>query len=82
MAIVHGGMNGIHEVLYKEVPLIVLPFSGDQICNAGRVHHHNLGIHLQESDITVSGVADAIKSLRVDEGNYQENVKHLKKTFV
>ena len=80
IAIVHGGMNGIHEALYNEIPLIVMPFSGDQMSNAGRVHHHSLGIHLQESDITVSGIADAIK--RVDEGNYRENVKHLKKSFV
>ena len=76
MAIVHGGMNGIHEALYNEVSLILTPFSGDQMSDTGRVHHHSLGIHLQESDITVSGIANAIK--RVDEGNYRENVKRLK----
>ena len=80
IAVVHGGMNGIHEALYNEVPLIVLPFNGDQMSNAGHVHYHSLGIHLQESDITVSGIVDAIK--RVDEGNYRENVKCLKKSFM
>ena len=80
MAIVHGGMNGIHESLYNEVPLIVLPVKGDQMSNAGRIHHQGLGIHLQDSDITVSGVIKAIKE--IDEGAYRENVRRLKKSFV
>ena len=80
MAIVHGGMNGIHESLYNEVPLIVLPVNGDQMSNAGRIHHQGLGIHLQDSDITVSGVIKAIKE--IDEGAYRENVRCLKKSFI
>ena len=80
MAIVHGGTNGVHESLYNEVPLIILPGNGDQMANAGRVHHQGLGIHLHESDITESGVIEAIK--KIDEGAYRENVQRLKKSFV
>ena len=80
IAIVHGGINGVYESLYNEVPLIVLPGGGDQMANAGRVHHQGLGIHLQGSDITESGVIEAIK--KIDEGAYRENVQRLKKSFV
>lgn len=80
MAIVHGGMNGIHESLYNEVPLIVLPGNGDQMANAGRVHHQGLGIHLQDFNITESSVFEAIK--QIDEGAYRKNVHRLKKSFI
>ena len=80
VAIVHGGMNGIHESLYNEVPLIVLPYGADQMANAGRVHHQGLGIHLQDSNITAASVAEAIK--QIDEGAYRENIRHLKKSFI
>ena len=80
MAVVHGGMNGIHESLYSGVPLIVLPINGDQMANAGRVHHQGLGIHLQDSNVTESSVFETIK--QIDKGAYRENVQRLKKIFV
>ena len=80
MAIVHGGTNGIHESLYNGVPLIVLPINGDQMSNAGRVHHQGLGIHLQDCDVTESSVFETIK--QIDKGAYRENVQRLKKIFV
>ena len=79
LAIVHGGMNGIHEALYNEVPVIVLPVNGDQKANAGRVHYSGLGIHLKESNITSAGVQEAIK--QVDEHEIRENIERLKKSF-
>lgn len=78
VAIVHGGANGVHESLYNEVPLIVLPVNGDQMANAGRVHHQGLGIHLQ--DVTESSIFEAIK--QIDEGAYRKNVQRLKKSFI
>ena len=78
VAIVHGGANGVHESLYSEVPLIILPINGDQMANAGRVHHQGLGIHLQE--VTESSILEAIK--QIDEGAYRQNVQRLKKSFI
>ena len=80
MAIVHGGMNGIHESLYNEVPLIVIPGNGDQMANAGRIHHQGLGIHLQDFNVTGSSVFEAIK--QIDEGAYRNNIQRLKKSFI
>jgi glucuronosyltransferase len=80
VAIVHGGANSVHESLYNEVPLIVLPGNGDQMANAGRVHHQGLGIHLQDSNVTESSVFEAIK--QIDEGAYRRNVHRLKKSFI
>ena len=80
VAVVHGGMNGIHESLYNEVPLIVVPGNGDQMANAGRVHHQGLGIHLQDFNVTESSVFEAIK--QINEGAYRKNIERLKKSFV
>ena len=46
MAILHGGANGIHEALYNEIPVIVLPHFGDQMYMAGRISHNGLGVYM------------------------------------
>ena len=79
VAIVHGGANSVHESLYNEVPLIVMPSGWDQMANAGRVHHQGLGIHLQHFNVTESSVFEAIK--RIDAGAYRKNIQRLKKSF-
>ena len=80
MAILHGGTNGLHEALYNEVPPVVLPVAGDQFANAGRVQYQHLGIHIPASNLSKTSLVDAIRS--IDEGSYQTNVAHLKKSFV
>ena len=80
MALLHGGSNGLHEALYNEIPPIVLPMAGDQYANAGRVHYHNLGIHISTSNLTTASLTDAIR--RIDGGNYRSNVANLKRRFV
>jgi len=52
MAIMHGGMNGINEALYNGVPVIALPFNGDQGVTSGILQHRGLGIKLDWQNVT------------------------------
>ena len=79
LAIVHGGANGLHECLDSGVPLIVLPGHTEQIGNAGRVHHHRLGIHLNRDGLTAEQVYQSI--LEIDSGDYRQNVAKIQKVF-
>ena len=79
LAIVHGGANGVHESLNSGVPVIVLPKMVEQIGNAGRVHHHRLGIHLNQQGLTAEQVYQSI--VEIDSGDYRENVRKLQKVF-
>ena len=79
LAIMHGGANGVHESLHSGVPLILVPGMVEQIGNAGRVHHHQLGIHLNKQGLTAEQVYQSI--VEIDYGDYRENVRKLQKVF-
>ena len=80
MAILHGGANGVHEALYNEVPVIIVPQFGDQLMLAGRISHNKLGIHIPSNKLSSSTIADAIKE--VDNEVYVKNIQRLKKIFI
>ena len=80
MAILHGGANGIHEALYNEVPIIVLPHFGDQLSLAGRIHYNKLGVHIPPANLSASSISDAIRE--IDERDYTQSMKKLKKILV
>ena len=80
VAILHGGINGLNEALYNEVPVIVIPSFGDQEVLAGRVHHHKYGIHLPTINLSASSLSDSINKIRKKE--YTQSLKRLKKIFV
>ena len=80
MAIMHGGANGVHESLHSGVPLIVLPLTNEQVANAGRVHNHRLGIHLNRNTLTAEQITKSIQE--IDSGDYWENVHTIQKMFV
>ena len=80
MAILHGGANGVHEALYNEIPVILLPQFGDQMFLAGRISHSNLGVHILPKNLSSLSISDAIK--KVDNGDYVRNIRRLKKIFI
>ena len=57
-AIQHEGANGIHEALYNEVLVIVLPQFGHQQL-AGCVHYNKLGVHSPPANLPASSIFDA-----------------------
>ena len=79
MAIMHGGANGVHESLHSGVPLIVLPLMTEQVANAGRVHNHHLGIHLNRNTLSAEQITKSIQE--IDSGDYRENVRTIQKMF-
>ena len=60
MAIVHGGMNGVHEAIAYGVPIIVIPFWTDQGDVAARLHNSGAGIQILESQLSVTTLSSAI----------------------
>lgn len=80
MVILHGGANGVHEALYNEVPIILLPQFGDQMSLAGRITRNKFGVHIPSENLSSSSISDAIKE--IDNGDYVNNIQRLKKIFV
>jgi glucuronosyltransferase len=81
MAILHGGANGVHEALYNEVPIVVVPqFLGDQIMIANRISHYKLGVHIPATNLSLSSISGAIRE--IDDGDYVSNIHRLKKIFI
>ncbi len=68
----HAGANGVYESLHSGVPLILVPGMIEQNANAGRLHHHRLGIHLNKEGFTAEQVYQII--VEIDSGDYRENV--------
>jgi len=51
ISITHGGGNSFHESLVQQVPMIVIPFFGDQPLVAKKVEELKIGINLVKNDI-------------------------------
>ncbi len=79
VAILNGGMNGIHEALYYNIPVIVIPFGLDQPVTASRVQYQKLGIQLHSSEVTINRVSSSIKE--IESGTYRARVEKQSKIF-
>ena len=63
MAIVHGGMNGVHEAIAYGVPIIVIPFWNDQGDVAARLHNSGAGIQILRNQLSVETLWAAISRI-------------------
>ncbi|XP_072030631.1 UDP-glucuronosyltransferase 2C1-like [Amphiura filiformis] len=71
----HGGLNGVYEALYHEVPMILIPLiAPDQWDNAARVVSKGMGLQLDSKMITEENLSEAI--FEVLSKRYQEKVSH------
>ena len=80
MAIMHGGMNGINKALYNGVPIIALPFNGDQGVTSGILHHHGLGIKLDWQNVTPERIEESVNC--IESGNYHKRASSIRKMFL
>ena len=64
MAILHGGMNGVHEAISYGVPVIAIPFWSDQGDVAARLHHAGAGIQILRQHLTVNTLSAAIQDVQ------------------
>lgn len=62
-AIVHGGNNSTNEALRAGVPLVSVPFGGEQVMNARRAVALGVARALEVERLSRSSVADALKAL-------------------
>lgn len=79
VAILHCGMNGVHEALYNKVPVLCLPFGMDQYDVALHITHQKLGLSLQPQEVNQDSLAEAVQSLQ--EPVFQANVKKISLLF-
>jgi UDP-glucoronosyl and UDP-glucosyl transferase len=80
--ITHGGMGGIKESIFYEVPMLVYPLDlhYDQTGNALKIEHHGIGLR---GSFGFERVADMkIKILKIIEDDlYRENINMLNRTI-
>jgi len=70
-AVAHGGHGGVVKALSCGVPLVVIPFRGDQGENARRVEWSGAGRRLPPRRLSASRLNEAVRSL-LDEPSYRE----------
>ncbi len=70
--ITHAGMNSTTEALYHGVPLVAVPFFGDQLMNADVIASHGAGVTLDRRALDATAITNAVRSVLTDRG-YRDN---------
>ncbi|UJF31875.1 macrolide family glycosyltransferase [Paenibacillus hexagrammi] len=70
--ITHGGMNSVHEALYFDVPLIVVPIAADQPIVASRIAELGAGRVLDISTLTVEILRESVQDVLLTD-TYRHN---------
>lgn len=78
--ITHGGLNSIHEGLYCDLPLLVVPQQTEQTFNAMRVVELGAGLMLQQDALTANALCDCVHQLLAD-GRYKAQAQRIGETL-
>ncbi|XP_023705438.1 UDP-glucuronosyltransferase 2C1 isoform X2 [Cryptotermes secundus] len=70
----HGGLLGTLEATYNGVPVVGIPFFGDQRNNLANLAARGMGIILEYSNITKQSVLEALHTV-LDQPSYRENAR-------
>ncbi|MBJ8031673.1 macrolide family glycosyltransferase [Bacillus cereus group sp. N21] len=70
--VTHGGMNSSSEALYYDVPLVVIPVTGDQPLVAKRVTEMGAGIRLNRKELTSKLLREAVQTI-INDVTFKEN---------
>lgn len=76
MFITQGGQQSMEEAIDRGVPLIVIPFYGDQYSNAQRIVKLKIGFHVDLHSMTEESLRHAIGE--VVNGDYKNNILKLR----
>lgn len=58
--ITQGGLQSLQEAVYNGVPLVGIPFLGDQLVNVNRVVKKGYGVKVNKNNITETSLKEAI----------------------
>lgn len=64
--ITHGGLSSLHETIYHGVPVIGIPFFGDQDWNMEQVEYHGIGVKLDLKDISEEKFTKLVEKVLYD----------------
>ncbi|HRL12763.1 MAG TPA: glycosyltransferase [Aggregatilineales bacterium] len=78
--ITHGGLNSIHEGLYCDLPLLVVPQQTEQTFNALRVVELGAGLMLKPDTLNAGNLRDAVTQLLADD-RYRSQAKRIGETL-
>ncbi|KAG4070679.1 hypothetical protein HA402_013599 [Bradysia odoriphaga] len=78
--ITHGGMFGTTEGISRGVPMLFMPFYGDQFRNAAKTVEKGFGLILHIRDVSRQKLTEKIETLVYDK-QYRERVKEISKIF-
>jgi zeaxanthin glucosyltransferase len=67
LAICHGGLGSIKELITQAIPMLIIPFGRDQLDNAQRVKHHGVGLTINLEDVTLESLLQMIAQLESDQ---------------
>ncbi|CRL06668.1 CLUMA_CG019487, isoform A [Clunio marinus] len=74
--ITQGGQQSMEEAIDRTVPMIVVPFLGDQDSNAKRMVERGIAIHLELHTLNEANLMKAIKQILKPE--YKSNIQNLR----
>ena len=72
----HGGAGSSHESLYNGIPMLILPFGGDQMGNSEKLKSSGIALTLSRFNLNVNEILSKMKLLLNDE-NVKKNLKRL-----
>ncbi|XP_047113034.1 UDP-glycosyltransferase UGT5-like [Schistocerca piceifrons] len=78
--ITQGGLQSMNEAGYFGVPLIGIPFMGDQQNNVAKMVQAGIGYHLEFKDVTTTTVLNAIRTVLGDQ-SYRENMERFSAVY-
>lgn len=61
--ITHGGLLSTTEAIYHGVPIIGIPFFGDQKMNIAKAVHKKFGLTVPFEDLTEQSLTDAVNEI-------------------
>lgn len=74
--ITQGGQQSMEEAIDRTIPMIVIPFLGDQDANARRMVQKGIGLHLELHTLSESKLVGAITEML--KPTYKENIQKLR----
>eukprot|EP01124_Arcella_intermedia_P025189 TRINITY_DN4447_c0_g4_i1.p1 TRINITY_DN4447_c0_g4~~TRINITY_DN4447_c0_g4_i1.p1 ORF type:complete len:534 (+),score=136.35 TRINITY_DN4447_c0_g4_i1:83-1684(+) len=76
----HGGMGGVNEAMFYNVPMLILPKTIEQQVNALRIEELGAGVDLHTQDVTPEQLLAGVEKILADH-KYVEATKVISKSF-